>query len=275
MCLLPVCLNWPGFLPACACERSRLSARLIRKIQKQSWLPLPKETLSPEGSGVLLRDGLFGEGEKMDRVEECFLQTASLQECWVCCCLHTSLARRSVPLGDPQSKTTEGGQGRGRWRSSSRGGFRWKGFPCPTAQPGCCSLCLLLWVTRISSLHHIHAWGGHSVVGGVCQAGRDLGWGQMLLALVEVSMVMEERGKMPPIPPPCCLLGLRHGERAGERMVDWPQGRKKDMRGFVLLSVWAGRGGDMGEDMLCPPLFSQPAFAMSLISSVLLFAVGI
>lgn len=88
-------------------------------------------------------------------------------------------------------------------------------------------------------------------------------------------MVMEERGKMPPIPPPCCLLGLRHGERARERMVDWHTGRKEGHERLSLLSVWAGRGGDMGEDMLYPPLFSQPAFALSLISSVLLFAVGI
>lgn len=52
-------------------------------------------------------------------------------------------------------------------------------------------------------------------------------------------------------------------------------GKKKDKNRVCLLSVRAGRGEYTGEDMLMSPLFSQPAFAVSLISSVPLFAAGI
>lgn len=79
---------------------------------------------------------------------------------------------------------------------------------------------------------------------------------------------------VPHVPPPCRLLGLQHwrkgwGEDGGVEHRDGGQER------LSLLSVWAGRGGDTGEDVLASPLFSQPAFALSLISSVPLFAVGI
>lgn len=81
---------------------------------------------------------------------------------------------------------------------------------------------------------------------------------------------------MPQVPPPCRLLGLQLAERAGERMVGWSTGREGDgQERLSLLSSWAGRGGDIGEDILVSLLFSQPAFAISLISSVPLFAAGI
>jgi len=59
--------------------------------------------------------------------------------------------------------------------------------------------------------------------------------------------------------------------------VEQREGRRRtgEWERLSLLSGWAARGGDPGEDMLASPLFSQPSFAMSLISSFPLFAAGI
>lgn len=87
----------------------------------------------------------------------------------------TSLARRTVTPGDPRSKATKRRQGEAKWRSSRGNGgwLRWKGSPMPRGGAGLLrSLRLLPQVTRISSLHCIRAWGGHSVVGW-CQPGRE------------------------------------------------------------------------------------------------------
>lgn len=63
-----------------------------------------------------------------------------------------------------------------------------KDFLRPAAEPGCCSLSSPPQVTWISSLHCVRVWAGHSLVGGICQARRDLGWGEMLSPPVEVSV---------------------------------------------------------------------------------------
>lgn len=95
--------------------------------------------------------------------------------------------------------------------------------------------------------------------------------------------MMEERGEKASHPPRCRLLVAcwgcimeKGGFRAGERMVGWSRGREGEgQEKLSLVFGWAGRGEDTGEDMLASPLFSQPAFAVSLISSVPLFAAGI
>lgn len=79
-----------------------------------------------------------------------------------------------------------------RWQG---GLLCWKGFLCPTAKPGCSSLCSPPQVTRISSPHRIRAWGGHGVVGGVCQAWRDPRWGEVLSALGEVRVTADDGGE--------------------------------------------------------------------------------
>lgn len=84
---------------------------------------------------------------------------------------------------------------------------------------------------------------------------------------------------MPPVsqvPPPFRPLGLQRGEGVGERMVGWSTGREGEgQERLPVLSGWAGRGGDTGEDMLGSPRFSEPTFGVSLISSIPLFAAGI
>lgn len=111
MCLLPVCLNWPGF-PAFACKCSRLSAPLgslpsekykskagcccRRKPCHQRALGFRSEMVSLGRGGRRTGWGVFFNEEHPSRVR------------WARCHLHTSLAWRTVTPGTLGAKPPRG-----------------------------------------------------------------------------------------------------------------------------------------------------------------------
>lgn len=81
MCLLPVCLNWPGF-PVFACERSRLSARLgslpSKKYKSKAGCCCRRKPCHQRALGFCSKMVSLGKGED-GQGGMCFLRRASFQ----------------------------------------------------------------------------------------------------------------------------------------------------------------------------------------------------
>lgn len=173
-----------------ACERCRLSAQLgslpSEKYKSKAGCrcrrkPYHQRALGFRSEMVSLGKGRDGQSGGCFFMKSILPGRAGLGAAYACPCL-----RGLSPQGTLRAKPLRGdGEepcGGPAVVVGGEGGLCWRGFPCPTAQPGCCSLCSPPQVTRISSLHSVRAWGGHGVMGDVCKARRVLGCGEMLSA---------------------------------------------------------------------------------------------
>lgn len=175
MCLLPVCLNWPGF-PASACKAPDCQLCLFRSLSSKKYKskggfccqrrPCHQRAL---GFGF----EIFLEERRWTGKEVFFIKSIlSGSPGLAATCL---LGLEDCHPGGPSEQSHQEETGRSKvevqqwqWRVVTLERLAMTRGRAELLQ----SLHLLPEVTRISSLHCIRVWGGHSVVGW-CQTSRE------------------------------------------------------------------------------------------------------